>query len=245
MRIISIALFAAALLIQPLALQPGADIPLVRVQSGSETLNAIVDTGGVTETKERRPADFQTYYSGLPISVALGADYLRDHEVSAGSSEGTPQAIPLRVRTVGKATVAVVECTIGGSTYQMLLDTAALAWRSSDSEHRSPQAVIFLSGPAFTELAGAHPAWPIAADGYQIVTERGLFVAARSLVAPRVECAGHASTARLVVERDDLTTYQRLKLNLGEDIQGDASLSAFPAKGVTLEFSNSRMLVYL
>jgi hypothetical protein len=218
------------------------NIPIVAVPSPGGFMRAIVDTGGFTESKAHHPRDFVTYYHGLPISMAIGPDYLRDRSVTLGTpSGGAPETIPLDVMTKNGSTSALLSCNIGGQPYRMLLDTAALAWSKSDTARASPVGVIFLAGPAFTDVLARHPDWQT--QEHQIAGE-DRFVTARSMIAPETACGGVVRRNRLIVERSDPTTFAYLAKSFGVAVQGDASLSAFSGKSIRLDFPNRSLQVW-
>src|SRR5215469_17794235 len=74
---------------------------------------AILDSGGVSESREKAKSDFETYYHGLPIEMAVGADYLANHRVVLGQPSENPITVPLDVRTQQHETVAFLSCDIG------------------------------------------------------------------------------------------------------------------------------------
>lgn len=218
------------------------NVPVVTVPSADGFTNAIVDTGGFTESKAHHPRDFVTYYHGLPISMAIGPDYLRDRSVTLGTpSKATPETIPLDVITKNRDTFALLGCTIDDRSYRMLLDTAALAWRDSDAVRRSPAGVILLSEPSFTSIFRRHPRW--ATHDHQIAKDDG-FVEARAMVVPQTFCGGAMRKNRLIVERSDATTFNYLAKSFGVTVQGDASLSAFSGKSIRLDFPNRTLQVW-
>lgn len=221
-----------------LALHALLTIPVV-AYNGSR---AIIDTGGVTETAAGNPVDFQTYYRGLGVGLALGANYLATHTVPAGHTRGKPkQAVKLDVRTSGSWTLAFVDCSIGGHSYRMLLDTVALAWPSAAAS--APSAVLYLSSSAFTKLHSRHPAYPYYPGGEWIVNSQPAFVEAPSLTAT-TNCNGVVSTGQRIVERADDSTYRFLMQLFGLRVDGDASLAAFPAAGVVFDYPKRSMFLY-
>jgi len=213
-------------------------IPIVPYQG----VRAVVDTGGMTESRAQRPLDFETVYRGLGVDYAIGVDYLSLHDVRAGDTAGKPKhTVKLDVRSSPTFTSAFVNCTIGRRTYRMLLDTVAVAWPSQTTS--KPVAALYLSSAAFEALHRARPELPYRAGGRWIVDSHGAFVEAPSLVAT-TSCGGVTRYHRLVVEREDNATYALLHQLYGIKVDGDVSLSAWPARGVDINFPGRALDIY-
>lgn len=221
------------------------NIPVVVVvDSKGEKIPAIIDTGGVTESRASNPRDFYTYYSGLPVELAVGGDYLKDHRLMLGSfSPAGALTLKVDVRSHQSLVNAFVSCRIGAVEYYMLFDTAALAWRIADRTHSRPSGVIFLRKPAFQRLLRSNPTWPLEMSSFQIVNERGHFVTAPSVVAPRVVCGPVVRQARVIVERDDDTTYALLRRVFGVEVDGDVGLAALSGPGLQIDYPNRELRI--
>ena len=218
-------------------------IPIVTVSTSGKAISAIVDTGGITESRKRSPRDFATYYSGLPIELAIGVDYLRRHVVTIGKAAGPSQSVPLSVRTESHLTSAFVRCRLGRHSLLMLLDTAALAWRSADLAHSAPFAVVFLR-PSQFQVLERNNIGSVSAI-VQIADEEGGFRLEPSITTSALICpnAGRAA-AVTIVRRDDATTFLLLKRIYHLDIDGDVSLAASPGKAVAIDFPRQLMFIY-
>jgi hypothetical protein len=204
---------------------------------------AMVDTGGQSETALRHPLDFGSLYRGLGVGYVLGIDYLKIHTVDAGTTSGKPQSVvALDVRTSKEWTLAFVTCTIGGKDYRMLLDTAALVWPSNSPSE--PKGAIYLATGAFEALHRSHPQWPYRAGGSWIVDARDHFVEARSMQAS-TSCGGVKRDNRLLVERTDDSTYRYMRQLFDIRVDGDASLAAFEANGVRIDFPARELRVFM
>jgi hypothetical protein len=219
-----------------------ANVPVGRFAFPGGNLTAIVDTGGTTELRKTHPKDFATYYHGLHVDAAIGADYLRDHAIELGSVSANADSVSLDVRTVKHQTTAFVRCTIAQTSYRMLLDTAALAWKSTDTGALHPLGVIYLGRAAFDGVARRLNV-AVASAAYRIVDGRGRFIAARSLIAPNTRCGDVQRKERLIVERTDSSTYAGMKQTTGLDVDGDVSLSAFEGSGLLIDFPHKHLVI--
>ena len=218
------------------------DIPIVSLEQPKGV--AIVDTAGFTESKKLHPRNFATYYHGLPIDFAIGPDYLNVHRLELGTLEGNAWTVTLDVQTRNGQTFAFASCTIGESRFRLLLDTAALAWTSSDSDRAFPFGVVFLTSQSFANLRRSEPSWVYRPNGVQIMSESGRFVDEPAVEAPKITCGDLTTTNVDVVERSDSTTYDWFANKFGQPIAGDASLAAFRGNGVVINLPAMQLNVY-
>jgi len=196
---------------------------------------AIVDTGGYTELRKEHPRNFETYYHGLPIDMAIGPDYLAHHRVLLAQTEsGHPIRVPLEIRTKDSSTFAFVTCTIGSRPYRFLLDTAALAWDTRDQKHATPLGVTFVGRAAFAALHRQEQNRP--GSSWQIMNESGRFVTEPSLIVASLRCGRAGTSSAIVVERSDDTTYDFLKKSFGIRVDGDVGLGGLPGRGWIVDF---------
>ena len=216
------------------------DIPVATFSTKSGKVRAIVDTGGVTISRRNDPRTFATYYRGLGIDAAVGADYLRTHVVRIGDTRGSPRRrIPLDVRTKRGLTAAFVSCMLGKHSYRLLLDTAALAWIKGQME---PRGVVLLAPSAFLRLMREENARPT--TSYEIATESGSFTTARSFVSERIDCGAARTRSVVVVERTDPRTFAFMKKIFNLRVDGDAGLAAFSGTGVAFDFPGSTLAIW-
>jgi hypothetical protein len=199
------------------------------------TGRAIVDTGGATESRKQHPKDFDAYYHGLPIQFAIGPDFLaRRRILLAYTGAGKALRVPLDVATNAQDTLAFVSCTAGAARYRMLLDTAAFAWLSSDTNHAQPIGVTLVSSQTFAALRADPQSRP--GPTWQIMNESGHFVNEPSLIASSLTCGDVTTRHAMVVERSDNTTYQHIRKEFGLTVDGDVGLGGLPGLGWTLDF---------
>lgn len=204
---------------------------------------AIVDTGGFTESRKQHPKDFDAYYHGLPIQFAIGPDYLAHRRILlANTGAGRALRVPLDVAAKGQDTLAFVGCTAGAARYRMLLDTAAFAWSSADTNHAQPVGVTLLSSQTFTTLHADPRNRP--GPTWQIMNESGHFVNEPSLVASSLTCGDVTTRNAIVVERSDNTTYQYIRKQFGLAVNGDIGLGGLPGIGWTLDFPARLLTVH-
>jgi hypothetical protein len=203
---------------------------------------AIVDTGGNTELRKEHPRDFETYYHGLPIDMAIGPDYLARHRVLLADTEsGRPLRVPLDITTKDAFTLAFVTCTIGSQPYRFLLDTAALAWSTHDNAHATPLGVTFVGRAAFAALRRQEHNRP--GRLWQIMNESGRFVSEPSLIVATLRCGSAGTSSAIVVERSDDTTYHLLKKTFGFTVDGDVGLGGLPGRGWIVDFPDRLLTV--
>jgi len=203
---------------------------------------AILDTGGSSEKRSDSPKDFETYYHGLRIDAALGQEFAA-HRIVIGPMGARAERIPLDVRRQGNVSIAAITCRIGTEAYQLLFDSAALAWDERDTTHSRPFGTIFLSKSTFERLGITEKSWRRPAR-VEIMNESGQFVAEPALQAPQIKWGNLITRDALIVERSDSTTYDSLKKRFGVRIDGDASLEAYHGRGILIDFAHNDLRVF-
>lgn len=225
------------------AVDPGwwrEHVALVHVKIAGKVHTAILDTGGFTELRAASPRDFETYYRGLPIDAAVGADTLARYVVTLGKpADTTPITLAVAVRHLRHETFAFVPVTIDRKRFTMLFDTGAVGWLRSDVAYQRPFGISFLRSSVFQDLHRHHPQWAFHASAVRVANEKGAIVRASSITVPSLAVGSIIAGPVTFIERADDTTYAAIWRLAKIDVNGDLGLNALDPKWITLDFTHA------
>lgn len=196
----------------------------------------VVSFGGVSLRIESRDAlvlDDDGFLPGVPADMLFPVRLLRDHAVvfdygakSFGIDPSEASSyVPVNISPSGMARMPV---TIGGNTYQMLLDTGA--------------SCTMLSQVVIDRLKAAHPRWKSLQGAFSDANMLGtpLETAAESLLVPQVDVAGASLRDVMVVSRPEGTFERWMSQMTDAPIVGSLGGNVLRNFAFTLDYPRAR-----